>query len=512
MAKERILGLDLGTASVGFALIDYDRVAHQGEIVHMGVRIFPETRDAKTAIPLNQQRREKRLVRRQIRRRRRRRKELSEFLHSLGLLPKYGTPDWTDLMKEDPYELRRRGLLEKLSKFELGRALYHLSKRRHFSGRDHTLEDENREEEVDKQATEDRESLLSELNKSGLTLGEWLANLDPGIRKRNRLASRTVVIDEFSRLVNHQSTYWNDATFDLSEHKDVLHSIIFHQRPTFWRKNTLHTCSFIPQGELCPSASWLAQQRKMLEIVNNISIEGNLQPLDSEERDAILNALEKTSGLTWKGVRKALKPLYEQRNEKGLETQIKFNLEVGGMKKIPGNAMEHRLISVFGDAWAVHPFKQEIRDSLHTYIYRCDYEDINNQRIVILPKETRQKNREELVFVLKKEYNLSSEQALRLSQFELGTGWEPFSVEAIRTFLGMLQEGSRMGDLLNAPLFEEWRNEKFPGRIQETRAAHNRLPTPRDPEEQARLKEIRNPTVVRTQNELRKVVNNLLDL
>ena len=39
-------------------------------------------------------------------------------------------------MNSDPYELRARAGKEPLSAFELGRALSHLAKRRHFKGRE----------------------------------------------------------------------------------------------------------------------------------------------------------------------------------------------------------------------------------------------------------------------------------------------------------------------------------------------------------------------------------------
>ena len=66
---ERIFGLDIGTTSIGFAVIDHDAERQSGRILRLGVRIFPEARD-KDGTPLNQVRRQKRMVRRQLRRRR----------------------------------------------------------------------------------------------------------------------------------------------------------------------------------------------------------------------------------------------------------------------------------------------------------------------------------------------------------------------------------------------------------------------------------------------------------
>ena len=67
----RVWGLDTGPTSVGWAVIDYNIVQGRGEILRqgMGCRIFPEARDPE-GTPLNQNRRQKRMLRRQLRRRR----------------------------------------------------------------------------------------------------------------------------------------------------------------------------------------------------------------------------------------------------------------------------------------------------------------------------------------------------------------------------------------------------------------------------------------------------------
>src|SRR5689334_7963893 len=124
----RIFGFDIGTTSVGSAVINYDPDRGRGEILRLGVRIFPEARDP-DGMPLNQSRRRKRLMRRQLRRRRQRRRALNDALAEAGLLPAYGTAEWQELMKSDPVALRARALSEPLGAYELGRALYHPAKR-----------------------------------------------------------------------------------------------------------------------------------------------------------------------------------------------------------------------------------------------------------------------------------------------------------------------------------------------------------------------------------------------
>ena len=136
----RTFGFDVGTTSVGFAAIDIDETNQLGSILRLGVRIFPEARDP-DGTPLNQQRRMKRMMRRQLRRRKERRRGLNELLADAGLLPSFSSPNWNKVMEADPYVLRARGLSETLTLHEIGRALYHLAKRRHFKARD--LEEES---------------------------------------------------------------------------------------------------------------------------------------------------------------------------------------------------------------------------------------------------------------------------------------------------------------------------------------------------------------------------------
>src|SRR5579883_2992367 len=114
----RIFGFDIGTTSIGFAVVDLDEKHESGSIRRLGVRIFPEARDP-DGTPLNQQRRAKRMMRRQLRRRRERRRALNEFLAAHGLLPQYGGDEWRRAMALDPYALRDRGLGGRLEPYEL---------------------------------------------------------------------------------------------------------------------------------------------------------------------------------------------------------------------------------------------------------------------------------------------------------------------------------------------------------------------------------------------------------
>lgn len=531
---ERIFGFDIGTTSIGWAVINHDRGREEGRILGMGVRIFPEARDP-DGTPLNQTRRQKRLVRRQLRRRRQRRKALNELLAGAGLLPpfsrgkrvngKYEKSAWEEAMTSEPLALRAKGLADRLEHYELGRALYHLAQRRHFKGRDIEESDKPEEEALDEKAAKSaREQMVGALKASGQTLGQMLAERSPRLGDRtNRIsiprgeipahrtrgvhALRSNVEDEFEKLAKAQEEHHPVLT----EIRDGLRETIFSQKPVFWRKNTLGQCRFVPGEPLCPKGSWLSQQRRMLEKLNNLAIAGgNMRPLDDEERAAILGKLQTQASMSWAGVRAALRPIYKARGEPGEEKTLRFNLELGGESKLIGNAVEAKLADIFDTKWEDHPHKQAIRDCVQERLWKADYGEIGEQRVVILPAGERAARRAAASTSFIRDFGVAPDDAGALRELKLPAGWEPYSTKALREFLPHLQAGVRFGALVSGPEWAEWRAQTFPDRGQPTGEILDRLPSPANMEEQKRLAAIRNPTVARTQNELRKVVNNLI--
>ena len=125
------LGLDIGSNSIGWALLNLDG---NQSIVNAGVRVFQEgvNRDTKGAeISKNETRRMARGARRNRFRRNYRKDKLLRLMKRNGLMPDDGTLNG-DIFLLDPYQLRAKGLDDKLSLHEFGRALYHLNQRRGF--------------------------------------------------------------------------------------------------------------------------------------------------------------------------------------------------------------------------------------------------------------------------------------------------------------------------------------------------------------------------------------------
>lgn len=516
MTQELVFGFDIGTTSIGSAVVRMDSRGGTGDVLHMGVRIFPEARDP-DGVPLNQERRKRRMMRRQLRRRRVRRRDLNQLLNEAGLLPEFDkgkSSGWADAMTLDPWQLRSRATTEALSASELGRALYHLAQRRHFRGRDlegplsTAGEDAALLTAEEQKAASQREKDRGALKASGCTLGAFIAAIpEREERRRGHHFSRDDVAAEFRAIVAAQAPH--HAQLRNSDFLTALEQGIFDQKPVFWRKATLGACRFVPGADLAASSSWVAQEKRMLEKLNNLRIEeGNGRPLEEQERAALLALLRTHYSVSWGGIRRHLK-LYWRKHD--LPEKPTFNLERGGEKGLVGNRLENRLANIMGERWLSDPELQgRMRREIHARLYASDYGQIGG-RIVIRREAERRQARAAERERLKADFALSEEQAESLATLTFAPGWEPFSEDALWKFLPRLQQGAVFGALLAGPEEEGWRASTFPNRLQATGSWVNRLPTPGNSREEIdRQKSVRNPTVLRVQNELRKVVNNLI--
>ncbi|MCQ2398262.1 MAG: type II CRISPR RNA-guided endonuclease Cas9, partial [Sphaerochaetaceae bacterium] len=125
------MGLDMGTNSIGFAVIRIDDDNKPVEVEDMGVRIFSDGRNPKDNQPLALQRRMARGLRRQNDRRKVRRNRIVNVLVQNGFFPS-DSAEREKLKNLEPYVLRVKALDEKLEPYELGRAIFHLGTRRGF--------------------------------------------------------------------------------------------------------------------------------------------------------------------------------------------------------------------------------------------------------------------------------------------------------------------------------------------------------------------------------------------
>ncbi len=495
---KQIWGFDLGTASVGFAVIEHDEESQTGKILRLGVRVFPEAVTEKSGEPRNWARRASRLSRRQFRRRRRRKQRMRAALVEAGLLPdserlprsrQADGEFFLNSAGRDPYELRARGLQERLELYDFGRALFHLARHRAFMGSrkfadapgasgDRIRQERNEEKRIQSEIQSHQETMR------GRTIGEYLHQDFPApSSKRGKHFSRQMVEDEFNRLWAAQRKFHSEVLDD--QLRDKVHQIIFSQRPTFFRMNTIGTCELEPGHLRCLKADWYAQRFISLQMLNNLRLSGGRQ-LTCEQRRAVSDRIEAKARVSFASLRKALS-LGDQR----------FNSEVGGKKEMLGNATEEKLVGVFKQDWSSLPARDQIRDQIAERLWHVEYRLVGKKRAEIRDAADIRAEREKFASAAQRDWGITAEQAKALSELSLPDGYVMHSKCAIRKMLPYLEKGLRYDEAKAAAYPEQPRTE---GRA---------LP-PLDPGPTAWGRKIRNPTVTRTLNELRSVAKNLL--
>ena len=301
------LGLDIGSTSIGWWLYRLNEGAI-AEVVDGGVRLFSDGRDPKTGVSLAVDRRNARAMRRLRDRYLRRRATLMKHLATADLMPK--DPEQAKALEAlDPYRLRAEALDRPLSMTELGRALFHLNQRRGFKSNRKTDRGNNEGGKIaDGTARLDQAMLAA----GARTYGEFLhkrrcmakdARAIPSVRTRLTLQhregdksepgydfypDRRHLEEEFRKIWAVQTSHHDTLSDEL---RDTLFETIFFQRPL--KDPVVGRCLFFPERRL-PRAHPLTQQRVLYETVNALRIrtEGAAAlPLSKEQRDTVITLL-----------------------------------------------------------------------------------------------------------------------------------------------------------------------------------------------------------------------------
>jgi CRISPR-associated endonuclease Csn1 len=368
---------------------------------------------------------------------------------------------------------------ERLEPYDIGRALFHLSKHRAFRG--------SVKFDIFKPAEKEREKeegkILGEIEghrqrMAGRTVGEYLKqDFKFPDRKRRHHFQRDMVEEEFDRLWNKQREFHPELL--TGELREKIRSIIFLQRPTFFRINTVGECELEPGQPRCLKADWYAQRFAMLQMLNSLRLSGD-RPLTADQRATILGRVEGKAKVSFPGLRKSL----------GLQNEP-FNFEIGGKKEMLGNATEQKLAHVLGDAWQSLPVRGKIRDQIADRLWHIEYRLVGKRRAEIRDWKDIAAERENFTRNAERDWKVTAEQGKALSELNLPDGHTMHSKRAILQMLPYLEKGLR---------YDEAKAKAYPEPPRPS-AGKGRLPPPR---------EVRNPTVMRTLNELRNVANNLL--
>ncbi len=399
-------GLDVGTNSLGWSVLELDDNGSPCAITAAGSRIFAEGRDNKSKATLAATRREKRSARRRRDRFKQRKKFLLHELTQAGLFPE-SKKERKALQSLNPLALRAQALTQPLKPCEVGRALFHINQRRGFKSNRKDRSEEvtggkvsssarlllqqmglldpelareeykklSREEkkQVRRAEAEARNRALRDLaEREDLTYGSFLyrrhrkripTRARPGAGADGKLyevyPTRELYEDEFNKIWEAQSLHHPKLMTE--DARQRVHQAIFHQRPLKPQKRG--KCTYLPSEDRTFRAMPSFQCYRIFQEVNSLEWWDGYQNKRVRDypdaRDEIVRLLErvvtKSGQVTFGKMKGVLKKLNYA------EGDFRFNFETQKRKGFNGNLtsnlMQHE--DCIGEDWHAWPLGKQ---------------------------------------------------------------------------------------------------------------------------------------------------------
>lgn len=464
--RDFTLGLDIGSNSIGWALVDAN--PDTPEIMDLGVRVFPEgvDRDKQGGeVSKNAARRAARSARRNRFRRAYRKDKLIRMFRRHGLLP-VDPAQWHILFRTDPYTLRAKGLDASLTPYEFGRVLFHINQRRGFLS--NRKSGKSKEDGV---VAKDANQLQKDMTDSACrTLGEYFAKCkSEGKDIRGHYTFRKMFQDEFDILWETQKRFHPDIlTEELKS--QVRDQTIFFQRPLKLQPELIGNCELEPGHKRCPRADFHARRFRILQDVNNLLIRnpnGTERPLTEDERNKVIEEVFAKKDVEFDSLRKKL----------GLLETQSFNLQEGKAKK--GTA------KIKGDE-----FIDQLQKILKKSIERLSPSDLAEINDLIIDDDL---SDEQAIKMLVEQRGFTQDQAQKAANMSLPEKYTRFSRLAIQKLLPHMEKGLKTNEAIKAVY-----------------GTHQAAKPVDSVEFLAPPADLRNPIVTKALWEVRKVVNAIL--
>jgi CRISPR-associated endonuclease Csn1 len=421
------LALDLGSTSLGWAMIRLSSTNEPCAVIKAGVRIFSDGRNPKDGSSLAVTRREARAMRR---RRDRLLKRKSRMMHTLtehGFFPADPLKR-KELETLNPYALRAKGLDSALTPAEFARALFHINQRRGFKSNRKTDKKDN-----------DSGALKTAINKLRLmlketgcrTVGEWLNKRDlAGETVRARYRQNKVVKDDGKTRIDKSYDLYIDramieAEFDaLWAKQSVLNPTLFNETARYELKDCLlyqrqlkpvrpGRCTLLPEEERAPLALPSTQRFRIYQEVNNLRIlrEGlREETLTLQQRNDLVEALE--SGT------------------KNFKSQIPKILKTGGA--VTFNLADEKRTELKGNATS-----KILSDSKHFGDEWMGFDEAKQDAIVM--QLVKEENEAKLIAWLQRETGIDEKRAETIANAGLPEGYGSLSANALARILPELR-------------------------------------------------------------------------
>ncbi len=475
------LGLDLGSASNGWALREDDKITSNGVITFQGGmknvkgNYTSPTKDRRTA----------RSKRRLIQVRKYRKWELLEvLLNEFAPLDKPELENWSKYKKgqsqifpenakflnwlacnfayeggikhNNPYELRVDALDKKLSKHEFGRALYHLVQRRGYKNigeNDNDVfdvelakKDAETKTQIERREKEGFASALS----NNRTIAEALQNefLNEDKRARNQYPLRREYKNELELICKAQG--YDISKNEKGEYNDEfvqkLYNAIIWQRPLRSQKGNIGKCTLEPSKPRCPISHPIFEIFRAWSFINTIKFSVNeneeKQFLSPLMRENLFNDffLKQDKNFKFEEIRKNLDKQFSSKKIYNYPYDYKkkiYDSSVAGMPVCKG------IIKVFGEN------AKEAISTIHKYNIGNAPGIINDYSIYDLWHilfESDEKHLEAFAIEKLKIENISNKKGKKYNPLaelknNIATGYSDLSLKAMCKIIPFLKEG-----------------------------------------------------------------------
>lgn len=487
------IGLDIGIASVGWAVVALNENAEPYGLIRCGSRIFDKAEEPQKGDSLAAPRRKARSARRRLRRRSLRKADLYELMEKNGLPGKAEIEQAVQAGHlPDVYALRVQALDGPVTALDFARILLHLMQRRGF--RSNRKADDAQKDGKLLQAI-DANTRRMEANRYR-TVGEMMYR-DPVFaeHKRNKAENylstvkRDQIIDEARLVFAAQRQY--GATWASPEMEAEYLCILTRQRSfaegpgkgsPYSGSNRVGTCTLEGKSEQrAAKAAFSFEYFTLLQKINHIRIaeNGTSRTLTSAERQVLLSVCCQTDKLDFARVRKAL----------ALPEEARFNMvRYRGEQTAEACEKKEKITAL--------PCYHKMRKALNTlrkdHIRNISREQLDAAGAALTNPENEDKLREALK---QAEFEpLEIEALLTLPSF---AGYGHISVKACRKLIPYLEQGMNYNDACQAAGYD------FQGRQNGEKAQF----LPASTEE---MEDITSPVVRRAVAQTIKVVNAII--
>lgn len=454
----KVLGLDLGSNSIGWSVIEEHTDPGQGKILGMGSRVIPLSPDESdefskgNAISKNHNRTLKRTLRRGNDRYKARRSALKKLLTANAMMP--AKEMLLGIEKLELFRLRDKAPKEQISLPELGRVFLQLNQRRGYRS-------SRKDSSADAKVTQYEQEIndrYAHLTATGQTIGQYFyqeLSANPHFRVKEKVFPRSAYEREFDRIWETQSTFHPQLTEDLK--KEIKNRTIYYQRELKSQKDKVSFCEFegkyqVPGKKIfagpkvAPQSSPIAQVCKLWESINHISIKnrkGEKFDISLDKKKEIFNYLDEHEHLSQAELFKLL----------GLGKSQGFYADALIAKKgLQGNTTKARLRKILHE--------EEYRRLLRFSLEHEEYEGIDETTGEVISRVKIKESFENeplytlwhmvysipddkiLVDSLIQKTGIPQEKAIALSKLDFTTsGFSKKSARAMRKILPYLQQG-----------------------------------------------------------------------